>query len=300
MSAPVTAAIGRTGLWTATLLLACVAAAAGLFVALERQRPAAVRATELSYLPKGDYLKVAVLGYRQLVADLIWLQVVQQLGERSQTVAGYRWAFHAVDVLTDLDPKFAFAYQAAGSILSVWARLPKESNVLLAKGMRHNPDVWQLPFFLGYNYYFELHDPGEAAKYFRLASALPGAPEYLPRLAARMSVEAGDPAAALELLQRLYVQTQDDRVRDGLARRIKEVVAERDIRLLEEGVRRYRARYGTLPGRLEDLVTGGILPRLPEEPFGGEYRLNVTTGTVTSTGLGERLRVHRTLPQPVP
>lgn len=296
MSAPAIPSIVRTRLLTTALLVTCVTVTVGLLVVLERQRPAAIRTSELSTLPKGEYLNVAVLGYRQLVADLIWLKVVQQLGERNQTADGYRWAAHAVDVLTDLDPKFAFAYQATGSVLSVWARLPKESIIVLSKGMRHNPEVWQLPFFLGYNYYFELHDPGEAAKYFRRAALLPGSPEYLPKLAARMSVEAGDPDAALEFLQRLFRQMQDERLREGLVRRMKEVVVERDLRFLEEGVRRYRARYGRLPGQLDDLVTGGIVTRIPDEPLGGAYRLNPADGTVASTSLGQRLQVYRPAP----
>jgi hypothetical protein len=153
--------------------------------------------------------------------------------------------------------------------------------------------VWQLPFYVGYDYFYELGDPVMGARYFRMAAVLPGAPDYLPRLAARMTVEVGDPQTALEFLQRLYQQTEDEQVRQGLGRRMKEVIAERDIRFLEEGVRRYAARYGQRPVRLEDLVTGGIIPRIPEEPFGGSYELKAAEGTVTSTGLRERLRVHR-------
>lgn len=267
----------------------------GTLVAIERNRPPTVRATELSYLPKGDYLKLAVLGYRQLAADLIWLKAVQSFGTRNQTTEGYLWTYHAVDVLTDLDPKFALAYQVAGSILAIWANRVHESVALLEKGVRHNPEVWQLPFFLGYDYFYELHDPIRAAKYFRMAAELPGSPEYLPKLAARMTVEAGDPDAALEFLQRLYnvVKDKDEKLREGLAWRIREVTAERDIRVLEQAVARYKERYAKLPASLEELVVRGIIPRLPTEPLGGVYRLNPSDGTVTSTGLPERLRVFR-------
>jgi len=260
---------------------------------VERQRPSLARAEELSYLPKGEYLKLVVLGYQQMAADLIWLKAVQHLGEKHQTRAGYLSAYHAVDVLTDVDPTFVFAYQAAGTVLGVWAGLPRESIALLTKGMRNHPEVWQLPFYVGYDYFYELHDPVMGARYFRIASVLPGAPDYLPRLAARMTVEVGDPQAALEFLQRLYQQTEDEQVRQGLARRMKEVIVERDIRFLEEGVRRYKARYGKLPVKLEDLVTREMIPKIPEEPFGGIYKLQASEGTVASTGLSERLRVHR-------
>jgi hypothetical protein len=289
------AAMGALTDWflTWSLLLALGGSAVGVLTMVDRQRPSLARAEELSYLPKGEYLKVMVLGYQQMTADLIWLKAVQHLGERHQTRAGYLSAYHAVDVLTDVDPTFVFAYQAAGTILGVWAGLPRESIALLTKGMRHHPEAWQLPFYVGYDYFYELHDPVMAARYFRMASLLPGAPDYLPKLAARMTVEVGDPQAALEFLQRLYQQTEDEQVRQGLGRRMREVIAERDIRFLEEGVRRYAARYGKLPVKLEDLVTGGIVLRIPEEPFGGIYELKASEGTVTSTGLRERLRVHR-------
>jgi len=280
-------------LLTGSLLVVLGGATVGILAVVERQRPAMVRAAELAYLPKGEYLRVAVLGYRQMAADLIWLKAVQHFGERKQTTEGYLWAYHAVDVLTDLDPKFAFAYQASGIVLGVWANLPRESIALLTKGMRHNPDVWQLPFYVGYDYFYELHDPVQAAKYLRIASELPGAPAYLPKLAARMTVEAGDPDAALEFLQRLYQQLQDERLRESLVQRMKEVVAERDIRFLEEGVRRYKSRYGKRPANLNDLVTKGIIQQIPEEPLGGVYELKPSDGTVASTGLRQRLRVHR-------
>ncbi len=264
-----------------------------LLMIMEQQRPATARAAELSYLPRGEYLKVAVLGYRQIVADLIWLKAIQHFGGRDATLADYRWAYHAADVLTDLDPQFVMAYHATGTILGVWAGLVQESIALLKKGHVHNPDVWQLPFTIGYDYFYELCDPANAAIYFRQASLLPGAPEYLPRLAARMTVEGGDPDAALEFLQRFSQQTNDERMREALAQRIKEVLAERDIRFLEAAVRRYQHRYRKLPKALTDLVAGDIIDRVPQEPFGNAYQLNAANGTITSPGLKERLRVHR-------
>ncbi len=283
----------KAGLMTACLLVGLAGAAIGLQVILDRERPPSARAMELSYLPKGQYLRVAVLGYREVTADLIWIRAVQHLGTRYQTKEGYAWAYHAVDVVTDLDPKFVHVYYSAGTVLGVWAGLVEESIALLTKGMRHNPEDWRLPFVVGYDYFYELCDPAMAGKYFRIASEIPGSPKYLPKLAARMTIEAGDPEAALEFLQRLYVQVQDERLRAALALRMKEAVAERDIRFLEEGVRRYTVRYGQKPGELADLVRGGIIEGLPREPLGGRYKLHPKRGTVTSTGLRERLTVHR-------
>ncbi len=273
-------------------LLALAGSAVWILMLMEERRPAEARAAELSYLPKGEYLKIAVLGYDQIVADLLWLKAIQHFSGRRQTKENYLWAYHATDVVTDLDPKFTFAYQAAGTILGVWGNRVEESIAILKKGIAHNPDSWDLHFILGYDYFYELCDRATAAGYLRAASVLPGAPEYLPRLAARMTVDAGNPETALEFLGRLHAQTQDLEMRESLAQRIKEVIAERDIRFLEEGIRRYVSRFGRTPGSLRALVTGGIIERLPKEPLGGRYVLDRATGSVTSTGLQERLRVH--------
>jgi tetratricopeptide (TPR) repeat protein len=282
-----------TGIRQGALLLLLGVAVVVALSLVEAQRPDHRRAAELASLPKGEYLKVVVLGYRQAVADLIWIKAVQHLGERKPSIQSYLWAYHAADVLTDLDPKFAFVYQSVGTVLGVWAERPNESIAILTKGMAHNPTVWELPFFVGYDYYYLLNQPREASRFFQRAAEIPGSPDYLPRLAVRMSVEAGDHAAALEFLQRLYVQTNDERVRAGLQRRILEVQTEQGIRQLEDAVRQYRSRYGGWPKSLDDLVRRGVLTALPAEPLGGAYELNFETGAVSSTRLKERMRVFR-------
>ncbi|HEX9154420.1 MAG TPA: hypothetical protein VF819_02585, partial [Nitrospira sp.] len=103
--------------------------------AVDKQRHALAGSAELSYLPKGDYLKVAVLGYRHIAADLLWLKAVQGLSGRQQTREGYLGAYHAADVLTDLDPQFVHAYQYTGTVLGVVAGMAKESVALLTKGV---------------------------------------------------------------------------------------------------------------------------------------------------------------------
>jgi hypothetical protein len=52
----------------------------------------------------------------------------------------------------------------------------------------------------------------------------------------------------------------------------------------------YRTEHQTLPSTLADLVASGILPMLPEEPFGGDYRLDPRAGSVSSSTHPERLR----------
>lgn len=101
--------------------VALLAGASGLLQVLDQERNAVARAEQLAYLPKGEYLKLAVLGYRQVVADLIWLQAVQHIGAKRDTQVGYTWTYHAVDVLTDLDPTFVPPTRPPASFWVSWS-----------------------------------------------------------------------------------------------------------------------------------------------------------------------------------
>ena len=247
---------------------------------------------EFVTLPKGEYLKPAVFGYDQLVADIIWLRAIQVIGDKVVTPKGYDWVYHALDVVTTLDPKFAYAYQLGGVTLSVLGKRPDLSNMLLEKGVRENPEVWQIPFYIGFNNFFYLNDYETAAEYIDKASKLPGHPAYLPKLAARLYVQAGNPDVALEFLSRMYKDTDDEKVKLALEQRIKEVIVEKDATFLEEAINRYKEAHKLYPENLEDLIRSGIIKEMPHEPFGGFYYLHQGDGKVYSSTLKERMRVY--------
>src|SRR5262245_14867704 len=81
---------------------------------VDRQRQSIPKGGELSYLPRGEYLKLAVLGYRNIVADFIWLKAVQNFAGRKQSRAGYLAAYHAADVATELISDIIHDYNAVG------------------------------------------------------------------------------------------------------------------------------------------------------------------------------------------
>jgi len=277
-----------------TLAVTGLALIAGLHfiqLQLDQQRAATPKLQRFMYLPQGQYLRVAALGYEQVVADLLWIQAIQAMGERKVSEEAGHWIAQALDVITTLDPRFVHVYEVGGIALTTLVVLAEESNRLLEKGIRHNPEVWQLPFLLGFNYYFEFHDDQKAADYIARASRLPGAPAYLASFAARLYASARDPQDAVDFLAQMYAQTTDENVKRVLEQRLKEVVVERDLQLLEEATRRYRTLYKRAPQRLEDLVGPGLLRELPHEPFGGRYVYDPQTQSVGSSAMKERLKV---------
>ena len=265
----------------------------------QRQDRTVVQIEGLAQLPQGEYLKPALLGYQHLGADILWLRLVQMAGNKRNSADEYEWMYHALDVLTTLDPQYAYAYYAGGVILGDLANRPDLSTRLLEKGVKANPKVWNIPFLLGYNHYFLLGDPAKGAEYIMQAARLPDGPSYLPGLATRMAAEAGNPDTAVEFLEARLRETQDPEMREVLAYRMKEVIIERDLRILESAVETYQTQHRALPATIVDLVATGALSMLPEEPFGGDYRLDSKTGSVSSSTHPKRLRTFFKRPQPV-
>jgi len=283
------------------LRIAVTSIAAGLLAAIvllqqildRRIDGTAVRIEELAQLPRGEYLKPVLLGYHHLSADLLWLRLLQVWGKKKNTDNEYEWIYHALDVITTLDPRYAYAYYVGGVALTSYANRPDLSNRLLEKGHHENPGEWNLPFLLGYNHYFALGDATKGAEYIERAARTPGAPDFLPGLATRMHAEAGNPDVALQFLEALWKENPDLVVREKLETRAKEVMIERDLRTLERAIAHYHNDHHAFPLSLTDLVYKKYLERLPEEPFGGTYLLDANTGRVTSSTHPSRLKVFR-------
>ena len=278
------------------LLLTCVGWLQGQLDL--RQDRTVVQIEGLAQLPQGEYLKPALLGYHHLGADILWLRLIQVIGKKRNSADEYEWMYYALDVITTLDPQYAYAYYVGGVILGDLANRPDLSTRLLEKGVKANPEVWNIPFLLGYNYYFLLGDPAKGAEYIMKAARLSDGPSYLPGLATRMAAEAGNPDTALAFLEARLTDTQDPEMREVLAYRMKEVIIERDLRILESAVEAYRTQNLALPATLTDLVVAGALSILPQEPFGGDYRLDPKTGSVSSSTHPKRLRTFFKRPQP--
>lgn len=270
----------------------------GLIVLLQRELDRRVSGVEqaetrLRMLPPGDLIKPTLLGFHSLGADVLWLQVLQVLGQRDVSAEDYAWAYQALDVITTVDPHYVYAYDAGGLVLAELAGQIEWSNQLLKKGIMANPDAWRLAFQLGFNYFFHLHDYQTAADYMAMAAKLPGRPAYVPELAARLYGEAHHPELALHFLTAMRQQVTDQTMATLLDRRYQEAIVEQDLLTLDQAVRQYRNVHGAYPPTLEVVVKERLLPQIPLEPFGGSYLLDSVTGQVSSSTNSSRLRIYR-------
>jgi hypothetical protein len=173
------------------------------------------------YLPTGKLMNQASLGYRQIVADMVWLSAVQYYG-------GYRKDFHdlryfegLVRLVTDLDPHFIFPYTFGALVLSQDMNSFDRGIDILKRGMRHNPTSWRLPFEIGFLSYVDARDPDMAARYFDLASRLPDAPDLAKRFAAFVYSRAGHHETSVKMWEEIMEGSEEPYMRE-LAQRYLE------------------------------------------------------------------------------
>ena len=212
----------KTFLKISTVLLTGVVLSIFLFVIqtnLDDLQKKKENSDEFFYVPSGEFLKVASLGYNKMLADLYWLKALQHIGDNEWGKKGYPYLFPILDLVTDLDPKFEYAYEVGGVVLSVYTDRIAESNKLLKKGVSQDLQAWELPFYLGFNHFYYMEDYEKAAFYMSKAAKTPNRPAYVPRLAARLYVESGSANTALDFLISVKESTKDERVRKELDRR---------------------------------------------------------------------------------
>jgi hypothetical protein len=223
-------------------------------------------------LPATAY-KFFALEYQDLVADLLFSRTMSFFGgtlKRGEKIDAdtYRAIYQRLDTASQLDPYFIDPYVFGQSILAWGGGMAKEANALLDRGRRHRADDWLMPFLMGFNAFYFLHDKALASEYLMEASQRPGASSAVGLLAARMASESGGTEIAVVFLQQLARQTDDEAIRESIRMRID---ALQGIEVLEAAVREYHARFGALPATPADLLSRGVVLQLPVDPYGGKF-----------------------------
>ena len=250
---------------------------------------------DMKYLPSGKFLKGMALSYDELLADLLWIKAIGYFGSHAVTDKNYEWLYHILEITTDLDPRFQYPYEFGGVIFATEIGDIDKSTQLLKKGMLFVPKdhwrYWNFPFLIAFNYMFYKKDYKTAAQYLEMAAKLPGSPEYLPLLIARLYANANSSEVAITFLRQMIKNTESKNSRKQLEKRLKEVMVDRDIRKLENARDLFLTKEGRYPKNLEELVEKGFIAAIPKEPMGGEYWMSSEDHAVYSS-MADKLKVH--------
>ena len=239
-------------------------------------------------LPPQFALEIMSLGNKELLSTIIFYKTEFYFGEKvgwAKERPELRRLYVALDKATDLDPRNMDCYYFAQGALSWIKPAIPDLNRLLEKGMKYRPHDWYLPFFISANYYFQLEDPIQAARYLKQAARLNPGNSVFATLTARMLYQGNRTDAAIVYLKSIIQDTRNPILRKRLIKRLQVLEA---IGVLKRAVAAYAKKTGSPPKSLEDLVSIGIIKRLPEDPYGGTFFLDKKGKIYTTSNMAER------------
>jgi tetratricopeptide (TPR) repeat protein len=264
------------------LLIVCIGGWVMPQRSIDYRRARWVDADALLFLPTGEYLSAASLGYQALLADALYLWSIQYYSH--QVVAeGRQYLWRIFDVITDLDPHYEDAYLTGALMMGVDLGDGELAIQMLEKGAAQNPDGWIYPVEAGYYAWMTLGDLQRASAYFDRALAVPGVPDVIGRIRAGMVEMSGDSRSALALWIEIYQTAQadgDDKVASIAWQHVYDLKVDTDLEDLGVAIRRFGLDRGGWPQQLEVLVNEGYLDIVPVAPTGESYDYDPGTGNV--------------------
>lgn len=263
------------------LLLAHIAILAPFREAMTA-RPVEVK---LGYLPHPQVLKLISADHDLLLAEFAVVKVLFYFGtiiekfRQNLIIRPEHYnMFQTISTAAQLDPYNNDVYYFAQAAFTWELGRIDEVNALLRHGMTYRTWDYWLPFYLGFNHAYFLKDYDTGARYLRQAAEISGNPLFA-NLAARYFYEAGQTQVGLAFLDAMIVQAKDPAVRTTYERRRTALLA---VSQIEAALDSYRQVSGRKAGSLRELVDAGLLARLPDDPYGGEFYLD-DEGHVRST-----------------
>ena len=243
---------------------------------------------DVAYVIPGPLLKITSLEYDGLASDFLFLKALVYYGgtlNRSERPRvkdwEWRWIYSTLQASTDLDPYFYDPYYFANAILTWDGNMVRETNSLLAKGSRYRDWDWMLPFFMGFNSFYFLHENGRASEYLMEGAKRPGG-EALASLALRLAVKGNRTENAIIFLQEILKRTKDIATRKEYETRLE---ALQNIHVLEGAVNTFKDKYSKQPSELKELLAVGIISQIPEDPYGGEFYIDKDGSVKTTSDL---------------
>lgn len=236
---------------------------------LEQQLPEAISS------PGPHTLGILSMQHNHAIADLVWLQMVQFLGEHEANDPAIadrieRWS----NVASDLDPLyFAVQYYPAVVLVSYSNRV-EASDRVADKGEKNLPTRWEFPFLRGYNAYFVRGEPEEASGHWMRSASRPRVPQYVPSLVARAKFQSGNQQEAMAILQEMMQVLPEGPHRKDAEIRLKMLQSE--VLILTEydaACASYKEETGHLPTPLQ-LYQQEMVKHPPEDLFGNAIELD--------------------------
>lgn len=216
---------------------------------LQAQRSGQLAQESLLYLPPADRLGPMSLGYKEALADLIWLRAVVFAGNSGNRDKS-SWITRYVSTINHLAPNFRRPY-LWGGVISIYSgkeidrQMIDQAVAIMREGVERFPEDHELLFNLGMVLYRDYESLGdvdpkqlqdykqEGVKLIRRAAAF-GASPLIRRLAASLDAQGSNDALEAEFLRRQLLRADDPALRRLLKKKLQALDLGHQVEQLEQ------------------------------------------------------------------
>jgi hypothetical protein len=232
---------------------------------------------DVLYLPPPGQMRVMSAGYREALADLVWVRAVIFAGDRIGA-GNLDWVQRYVDSVVHLAPRFRRPYHWAGVTAVYGGRALDRPTIdaaigMYRRGLEQYPEDHEFLFSLGMLLFREVNSvegyseeeraeaKAEGAVLIQRAASF-GAPPLVRQLAATLVAKRGGDALAIQFLETQMLHAQDEGYQDLLREKLRVLVGTAKV----ESMARTRLevladRDAEFPYVSEDLYTVVRRPR---------------------------------------
>ncbi len=211
------------------------------------------------------------MGFHPAVASFLWATTMPEILDL--WIRGKTEFFPDLAYVNAVDPKLSYPY--AFSVLTLTA-VPTSSypdafaqSVRIGiEGMANADPDWRIPYYMATNEFLYAHDEQQAAWYYNLAAETPGIPQYAARFALNFGIETNQRQKTEDLWRTIRDSSNDP----GTKARAQAFIDHLKIfDYLDAAAAEYRRAFGAYPTSTAALVAKGIIPGVPQDPFGFSF-----------------------------
>jgi tetratricopeptide (TPR) repeat protein len=256
----------------AFVIMICLALIFALSRYMEINRPSVDKELEDEKLyVTGSTAKKMSMGFNGLIADWYWMRALQHVGSRSLNYQGEYNLDHLealnitllyplLDNATTLDPQFVAAYEYGAVVLPA---INKEDAIkLVKKGIAANPGRWQFYHHLGF-IYWKSSDFKLASQTYLEGSKIPGAPQWMKAMSARLEAEGGSRETAREMFKVMFDESDEPNIRELAAKRLLQIESFDERDAIQQAIGNFYKREHRCPASWIELnadLRAAILP----------------------------------------
>lgn len=190
-------------------------------------------------------------GFNNALADFYWLTIIQDLTLKYKNTLAFRNYFENIAAL---DPQFTYPYTFAVFIFPTKQNLSyfEHAKIVADLGIKNNPDNYEIPYYLAFQYHIVLRAYSEAVRYFAIAATRPDSPELMKRTYVKYSDRSLERTGGTDELIKSIFETTDNVAIKVFAK--KEMLLSHFTKVLQSGVFAYVSKHKEYPASLEVMV----------------------------------------------